>query len=121
MAVLMCTILSTTNRIPKRVAKAISEYRCFFKHIFGTSKITVRQQNGEDIKAEYYQLGYDYVQLLYHKPTMRLPILCLVSKENETGKSTFGDLMKAILRTMLPPFRTMIWPISLIRFGLRSF
>jgi hypothetical protein len=68
----------------------------FFKHIFGTSKITVRQQNGEDIKAEYYQLGYDYVQLLYHKPTMRLPILCLVSKENETGKSTFGDLMKAI-------------------------
>lgn len=68
----------------------------FFKHIFGTSMISVKQKDADPIKTEYYQLGLDYVQLLYQKPTIRLPILCLVSRENETGKSTFGDLMKAI-------------------------
>ncbi|MBK6938570.1 MAG: hypothetical protein IPH18_18275 [Chitinophagaceae bacterium] len=26
----------------------------------------------------------------------RLPIICLVSRDNETGKSTFGNLLKAI-------------------------
>jgi hypothetical protein len=70
----------------------------FFKHIFGTSAISVKQKEkgSEPIKTEYYHLGLDYVQLLYQQPTMRLPILCLVSRENETGKSTFGDLIKAI-------------------------
>lgn len=52
----------------------------FVKHIFG----------------EQYELGLDYIQLLYQKPTQKLPILCLVSKENNTGKSTFGQLLKAI-------------------------
>lgn len=52
----------------------------FIKHIFG----------------KHYRLGMDYIQLLYQKPTHILPILCLVSKENNTGKSTFIKLLKAI-------------------------
>jgi hypothetical protein len=69
----------------------------FFKHIFGTHPITVKQGKDQDnIRTENFQLGLDYVQLLYQRPTQRLPILSLVSRENETGKSTFGDLMKAI-------------------------
>jgi hypothetical protein len=52
----------------------------FMKHIFD----------------DQLELGLDYVQLLYQKPTQILPILCLVSKENNTGKSTFGKLLKAI-------------------------
>ncbi|MCL2413481.1 MAG: DUF5906 domain-containing protein, partial [Bacteroidales bacterium] len=50
------------------------------KHIFG----------------EQYELGLDYIQLLYQQPTQILPILCLVSKENKTGKSTFIKWLKAI-------------------------
>ncbi len=56
------------------------ETLAFMKHIFG----------------EQLEIGLDYVQLLYQKPTQTLPILCLVSRENNTGKSTFGKLLKAI-------------------------
>lgn len=68
----------------------------FFKHIFGESTVKITKKNKEVITTSYYQMGLDYAQLLYKNPVQRLPILCLVSKENETGKSTFADLMKAI-------------------------
>ncbi|MEC8832643.1 MAG: hypothetical protein VX772_09800, partial [Bacteroidota bacterium] len=45
----------------------------FLKHLFGNQ----------------LELGLDYLQLLYQKPVQILPILCLVSKERSTGKSTF--------------------------------
>ena len=52
----------------------------FLKHIFG----------------EQLELGIDYLQILYLKPLQILPILCLVSKERATGKSTFLKWMKEI-------------------------
>lgn len=48
------------------------------------------------IFQEHYELGLDYIQILYQRPTQILPILCLVSKQNSTGKSTFIKLLKAI-------------------------
>jgi hypothetical protein len=54
----------------------------FMKHIF----------------QEQYELGLDYFQILYQRPTQILPILCLVSKENKTGKSTLIKLNKAIFK-----------------------
>ncbi|WP_375562145.1 primase-helicase family protein [Bernardetia sp. OM2101] len=45
----------------------------FIKHIFG----------------EHYELGLDYLAILYLKPMQILPILALVSNERKTGKSTF--------------------------------
>lgn len=48
------------------------------------------------IFEEHYELGLDYMQLLYMKPIIKLPILVLVSKENNTGKSTFLNLLKMI-------------------------
>lgn len=38
---------------------------------------------------EHIEYGLDYIQLLYIKPTQILPILCLVSYDNQTGKTTF--------------------------------
>jgi hypothetical protein len=52
----------------------------FMSHIFG----------------EQTEMGLDYIQLLYLKPTQILPILCLVSKERATGKSTFLKWLKEI-------------------------
>jgi hypothetical protein len=52
----------------------------FVQHIFG----------------KHYELGLDYLQLLFTKPVQVLPILCLVSKERSTGKSTFLKWLKAI-------------------------
>lgn len=46
--------------------------------------------------AEQLDLGLDYLQLIYLKPTQILPILCLVSKERSTGKSTFLKWLKEI-------------------------
>lgn len=50
----------------------------------------------EHIFGEQIEFGYDYVQLLYLRPMQILPILCLVSKERQTGKTTFLDLLREI-------------------------
>ncbi|MBC9796278.1 primase-helicase family protein [Sinomicrobium weinanense] len=52
----------------------------FIAHIFG----------------EQAELGLDYLKIIYEKPSQILPILCLVSKERGTGKSTFIKWLKAI-------------------------
>lgn len=52
----------------------------FFKHIFGNQ----------------IELGLDYFKLLYEKPTQPLPVLCLVSKERSTGKSSFLKYLKEV-------------------------
>lgn len=67
----------------------------FIKHIFG-DEIVRWTEDGEKRSAPRWELGLDYLQLLYQKPTQVLPILCLVSKENGTGKSTFAKWLKAI-------------------------
>tara|TARA_R110002050_G_scaffold48356_2_gene112448 strand:- start:23137 stop:23583 length:447 start_codon:yes stop_codon:yes gene_type:complete len=46
------------------------------------------------IFAKQLNLGLDYLQLLYVKPVQVLPILCLVSKERSTGKTTFLKWLK---------------------------
>lgn len=45
----------------------------------------------EHIFGEYYEIGLDYVTILYRYPTEILPVLCLVSTERRTGKTTFLD------------------------------
>ncbi len=52
----------------------------FIRHIFG----------------EQYELGLDYIEILYKYPKQILPILCLVSQERGTGKTTFIDFLKMI-------------------------
>lgn len=53
--------------------------------------------NYTNLKGEsLYEFGLDYLQLLYTQPFKHLPILCLVSKERGTGKSTFLELLKSI-------------------------
>lgn len=50
------------------------------------------------IFGEQYELGVDYLQLLYLHPVQKLPILLLVSEERNTGKSTFLNFLKAMFR-----------------------
>lgn len=52
----------------------------FLKHIFG----------------DQWEKGLDYIQLIFQRPTQILPILCLVSRENRTGKTTFAKWLKAL-------------------------
>ncbi|MBU2901563.1 primase-helicase family protein [Maribacter dokdonensis] len=55
----------------------------FLKHFFG----------------EQYELGLDYLTLLWQRPTQTLPILCLVSTERNTGKSTFLNWLKMVFQS----------------------
>lgn len=48
--------------------------------------------------AEQYIMVLDYLTVLYRKPMQKLPVICLVSKEQGTGKSTFIYLMKLIFK-----------------------
>jgi hypothetical protein len=64
----------------------------YLKHLFGEHIVKFKHPAGK-YETEYpnYELGLDYVQLLYQQPAQKLPILCLVSKENNTGKSTLEN------------------------------
>ena len=48
------------------------------------------------IFGEQYDLGLDYLQILYTIPLQKLPILLLVSEERNTGKSTFLNFLKLL-------------------------
>ena len=50
------------------------------------------------IFGEQYELGMDYLQLLYLQPIQKLPILLLVSEERNMGKSTFLNFLKALFQ-----------------------
>jgi hypothetical protein len=54
----------------------------FLKHIFG----------------KHYELGLDYLTILWQQPTEILPILCLVSQARNTGKTTFLYWLKLIFQ-----------------------
>jgi len=49
------------------------------------------------IFEEQIDMGLDYIQLIYQQPRQMLPILCLVSKERHTGKTTFCNFMADVL------------------------
>ncbi len=63
-------------------------------HELGEGAFTYTLQLLEHIFGKQLNLGLDYLQLLYTKPVQVLPILCLVSKERSTGKTTFLKWLK---------------------------
>ena len=50
----------------------------------------------EHIFGDQLEMGLDYLKILLQYPTQILPILCLVSKERATGKTTFIKWLKEI-------------------------
>lgn len=68
------------------------------RHIWGSKKVTYKDKvTGQHHEYENWELGMDYLQLLYTHPSQKLPILCLVSKQNKTGKSTLGFFLRQML------------------------
>ncbi|MBK8737654.1 MAG: DUF3854 domain-containing protein [Saprospiraceae bacterium] len=73
----------------------------FIKHIFGEKEFVYK-----GAKIQEWELGFDYIQLLYLRPKQMLPILSLLSKENQTGKSMFWKWMVAVFQQnarIVPP------------------
>ncbi|AUC84911.1 hypothetical protein CW731_06220 [Polaribacter sp. ALD11] len=69
---------SPLKHLPKK--GKVENTLTFFKHVFGNQ----------------VELGLDYFKLLYEKPSQALPVLCLVSKERSTGKSSFLKYLKEV-------------------------
>jgi hypothetical protein len=78
------------NRLDNKTAEgAWPETERFLRHIFKSTNTA-----GESL----YQFGLDYIQLSFYKPMQRLPVLCLVSQERNTGKSTFLFFLQLIFK-----------------------
>jgi AraC-like DNA-binding protein len=65
-------------------------------HTPGLGEFPYIQMFLQHIFEEQIELGLDYLQILYLRPTQMLPILLLVSNERGTGKTTFLRLLKAM-------------------------
>lgn len=61
----------------------------FLKHIFNCNNT-----NGENL----YNFGLQYLKLSFEKPMLRLPVLCFVSRERNTGKTTFLRFLRLIFK-----------------------
>jgi hypothetical protein len=73
---------NTYHELPHKPLKGkISTIIGYLTHIFG---------------RDYLDFILDYFQLLYLRPTQKLPVILLESEAKNTGKSTFGDLVRAI-------------------------
>lgn len=60
-----------------------SHIRTTLEHLFGK-------------ETDDYKMALDYIQLMYIKPTQKLPVLALVSEEHGTGKTAFLNLISHI-------------------------
>lgn len=76
-----------------------------FPHIYSTLEhIFGKDNHGRGLKpkmegydeSSQFEIGCDYIQLLYQNPTQNLPILCLTSSTRKTGKTSFLDLMQVM-------------------------
>lgn len=80
----------------KHVAKAgeLTYTYKFLKHIFQGSGTFEN-----DIESDQFTVALDYLTIMFREPKHMLPVPILVSKENETGKSTFLKWLQAIYGT----------------------
>lgn len=84
---------------PKLFKKRIDDYYNTYhqiSHIPAKGDVSNSLYFVEYIFREQKELGLDYLQLLYLKPTQILPILCCVSSLRSTGKSSFLKWLKNI-------------------------
>ena len=61
----------------------------FLKHIFASKNMM-----GESL----YEFALDWLSISFKEPTERVPVLCLVSRERNTGKSTFLEFLRFIFK-----------------------
>ena len=91
----ICIPEHNPNLFKKRIGDYYNTYHQI-SHIPTKGDIATSLYFVEYIFREQKELGLDYLQLLYLKPNQILPILCLVSNQRNTGKSTFLKWLKNV-------------------------
>lgn len=92
-----CNIPSHTD-YEQEVAGYYNQY-VKIEHEPKQGKFPLTEMYLRHVFGEQYELGLDYLAILYLKPTRRLPILCLVSEEQVTGKSTMVFWLKDVFQS----------------------
>ena len=92
-----CTVPSHTN-YQKEVGSFLNLYQPLRHEETWDEHCTTTLGLINHIFDEQYDLGMDYLQLLYNEPTQKLPILLLVSTERNTGKTTFLNFLKLLFQ-----------------------
>lgn len=92
-----CTVPSHTN-YQKEVGSFLNLYQPLRHGETWEEHCTTTLGLINHIFDEQYDLGMDYLQLLYKEPTQKLPILLLVSTERNTGKTTFLIFLKLLFQ-----------------------
>lgn len=92
-----CTVPSHTN-YQKEVGSFLNLYQPLRHEETWEKHCTTTLGLINHIFDEQYDLGMDYLQLLYNEPTQKLPILLLVSTERNTGKTTFLNFLKLLFQ-----------------------
>jgi hypothetical protein len=84
------------NNFQKMIKKHYNRYEPLSYTLNSDGNWEKIQQLLLHVFGEQYELGLDYLTILWNHPTQVLPILCLVSTERETGKTTFLTLLKLL-------------------------
>lgn len=92
-----CTVPDHVNYQPIVSDKFLNRYEQI-DHKPEQGEFPCIQSLVKHIFGEQYELGMDYLQLLYLQPVQKLPVLLLVSEERNTGKSTFLNFLKALFQ-----------------------
>lgn len=66
----------------------------YLLHLTGNENVNYELKLGDK-----FTILLDYLTILFQKPTHILPVLVLVSEEQQTGKTTLFDLLKEIYKT----------------------
>lgn len=91
-----CNIPNHTNY--KQIVDNKWNLYCDIKHDAVAGDFPNIEKFMRHIFQDQYEMGLDYIQLLYSKPYQKLPVLALVSKEEGTGKSLFLKLLYMIFQ-----------------------
>lgn len=88
-------VFSPSDHIPK--IGTFPTIDKLIKHIFGKDDFEILHPISNDIqKYNQYEIGLDYIQLLWTNPIQILPILGIVSICRQTGKTTFMNFLNDI-------------------------
>lgn len=67
----------------------------FLKHIFG-GEGSIENGVEQAVESDIFTVAMDWLTIFHRFPMQKLPVLLLVSPENNTGKSTFLELLQSM-------------------------
>lgn len=79
----------------RRIGNCYNDYHPL-SHTPTPGAIIASQEYLRHIFQEQYEQALDFLAIFYRYPTQMLPVLCLVSNERNTGKTTFLKWLKLI-------------------------